>query len=89
MSFTVWGTLALTAVAVLLIPMLAFTYRLVIKWTKAEAKLDETVKDLGELVKDKDEAHKWLYEQIDRSNVAMDKRLRWLEENLWRELRKR
>lgn len=89
MVFTEWGALALTVVAVLLIPLLALTYRLVIKWTKAEAKLDETVKDLGELVARKDQAHKWLYEQMTNDRDATDKRLRWLEENLWHEGKRR
>lgn len=89
MDFTAWGALALTVVAVLLIPLLTLTYRLVIKWTKAEAKLDETVKDLRELVARKDQAHKWLYEQMTKDREATDQRLRWLEQNLWHERKRR
>lgn len=89
MDFTAWGALALSVVAVLLIPLVALTFRLVVKWTRAEGKLDQAVKDLDGLVKHKDEVHKWLYDQMNSDRTATDKRLRWLEENLWRELKRR
>ena len=89
MVFTVWGSLALTAISVLLIPLVVLSFRLVIKWTKAEGKLDQTVKDLDELVKHKDDVHRWIIEQMQADRDATNKRLRWLEENLWNERKRR
>lgn len=85
MTFSVWGSLALTAVAVLLIPLLALTYRLVIRWTRSEDKLEQVVRDLDGLMRSKDETHRWLYDQMAKDRHVTDKRLRWLEQHLWRE----
>jgi hypothetical protein len=57
--------------------------RVVIKWTKTEAKLEALAQDMRELVEAKDKIHREMYTTMREDRAATDKRLRWLEENLW------
>lgn len=67
----------------MLIPALVLLVRLVVKWTKVEERLAELAEDMRELVKDKDKVHTELATQMREDRAATDRRLRWLEENLW------
>lgn len=76
--------LILSAFAVIFIPLLIALIRGIVKWTRVEDKLDELVKDMGQLIKDKDATHEAMLKQMTDDRSVTDRRLRWLEENLWK-----
>lgn len=67
-----------------MIPAIGLMFRLVIKWTKTEARLEELSKDMRELVDSKDRIHSEMLGQMREDRAATDRRLRWLEENIWK-----
>lgn len=75
--------LILTALGVIFIPLLLLLVRIIIKWTKVEIRLDELTSDMSKLVLDKDRTHTEIVNQMIDDRRATDKRLRWLEENVW------
>lgn len=78
------ATLVLSIVTLILIPLVVFLIRGAIKWTRVESKLDNVVSELREIVNDKDKVHLEIYAQMREDRAATDRRLRWLEEHLWR-----
>lgn len=76
--------LMISALAVIFIPLLIALIRGIVKWTRVEDKLDELVKDMSQLIKDKDATHEAMLKQMTDDRRATDRRLRWLEENLWK-----
>lgn len=76
-------TLILTAIGIVFIPTLAFIIRATVKWTRVEDKLAEMVDDMKKIVDDKDKTHTDMLRQMTDDRRATDRRLRWLEENLW------
>lgn len=76
--------LILSAIGIIFIPLLVVLIRGIVKWTRVEDKLDELVKDMGQLIRDKDETHNAIIKQMGDDRRATDKRLRWLEENVWK-----
>lgn len=74
----------ISALAVIFIPLLIALIRGIVKWTRVEDKLDELVKDMSQLIKDKDATHEAMLRQMTDDRSATDRRLRWLEENLWK-----
>lgn len=76
--------LILSAFAVIFIPLLIALIRGIVKWTRVEDKLDELVKDMSQLIRDKDATHEAMLKQMTDDRHATDRRLRWLEENLWK-----
>ena len=74
----------LTVIGVLFIPIIVMLYRGIVKWTRTEDKLDELVKDMATLIKDKDQTHREILQQMTDDRRATDRRLRWLEENIWK-----
>lgn len=78
-----WIMLVLSVLSLLLIPILGLTLRLVVKWTRAEARLESLADDMRELVADKDKTHAEIITTMREDRAATDKRLRWLEENVW------
>lgn len=81
-----WESVAviISSIAIILTPMIAFLYRTTVKWTHVEDKLENVVEDVKDLVKDKDKVHTEILSQMTHDRDATDKRLRWLEQNLWR-----
>jgi hypothetical protein len=77
-------TLILFFISIICLPTLAFVIRATIKWTRVEAKLEELTKDMRDLVEAKDKVHTEIVAQMNRDREATDKRLRWLEEYLWK-----
>lgn len=75
--------LILTALGVVFIPLLLLMVRVIIKWTKVEARLEELTTDMKSIVTDKDKTHTEMLTQMTNDRRATDKRLRWLEENVW------
>lgn len=64
--------------------LLTYVVRGAVKWTKVEDKLENLVGDVRELVSEKDNTHKSMIAQMRDDRTASDRRLRWLEENLWK-----
>lgn len=77
-------TIILTVFAVLFIPTLTLIVRATVKWTRVESKLQEIADDLVKIVRDKDETHNQMFTAMREDRAATDRRLRWLEEHLWK-----
>lgn len=84
-------TLCLSALAILIIPFSIMLVRGAIKWTRIEGKIDaanekidRTQTELAHFVADKERAHTLIYEQMKDDREATNRRLRWLEEHLWK-----
>ena len=73
----------LSALAVVFIPLMVMLYRGIVKWTRTEDKLDHLIDDVKTLITDKDQTHKEMLQQMTDDRRATDRRLRWLEENIW------
>jgi methionine salvage enolase-phosphatase E1 len=76
--------LAVSIVGVIILPLVVLMFRAAIRWKGIEDKLDNVVSDLTELVKDKDKIHAELANAMREDRRSNDRRLRWLEENLWK-----
>lgn len=76
-------TLAITILALLIAPMLGLLIKLTIKWTRVEVKVAELVDDMKTVINAKEKVHTEMYSQMKEDRAATDKRLRWLEENVW------
>jgi uncharacterized membrane protein len=77
------ATFILSIVTLVLIPAVLVLLRGAVRWTKVEDKLDRMVGRMEELVKDKDQTHAEILTQMREDRNATNRRLRWLEENLW------
>ena len=84
MNFTAWGSIALSAIAVILLPLLALVWRGAVKWTRTEDKLDHAVGTLERIVQDKDRVHAAMMDQMRADREATDRRLRYIEERFMR-----
>jgi hypothetical protein len=82
-SFEWTITTAISVLAILLIPAIGLLIRIVVKWTKTEARLEDLADDMKKLVNDKDRIHTEMLGQMREDRAATDRRLRWLEEYLW------
>lgn len=76
-------TLILSAIGIVFVPMLAFTIRATVKWTRVEDKLSELIEDMKKIVDDKEKTHTDILGQMAEDRRATNLRLRWLEEHLW------
>lgn len=69
---------------ILVIPSIGLLIHIIIKWTRSEDRLDRVIADLDKLIKDKDSTHQAIIQQLADDRKATDRRLRWLEEHLWK-----
>lgn len=76
-------TLILGFISVVGIPTLTFAFRAMIKWTRVQSTLENLVSDVKELIENKEKVHAMMFQTMKDDRSATDKRLRWLEENLW------
>jgi hypothetical protein len=53
------------------------------RWTKTESRLEDLVHQVEKLIANKSEEHRVILSTIRDDRQATDRRLRWLEENLW------
>lgn len=83
MNEAAWLALSLTFLSVVLIPLIVLIYRGAVKWTRVEEKLDRVARDLAEVIKDKDETHRAMFDAMKDDRAATNARLRWLEEHIW------
>jgi len=77
-------TLVLGVLTAFVIPLLTILIRITTKWTKVETKLDNLIEEVKSIVADKDKTHLEMYSQMREDRSVTDKRLRWLEENVWK-----
>lgn len=84
LNFFQIATLVLGILTTFLVPLVVFLIRGAVRWTRVEEKLDSAVAELKQIVHDKDKVHTVIFEQMKEDRAATDKRLRWLEEYLWR-----
>lgn len=75
-------TLILATMGIIFIPLLGLLVRITIKWTRVEDALKQ-------LVADKDRVHREIIDQMREDRDATNKRLTWLEQNLWQRGRPR
>lgn len=80
MTINDWIIAGLTTLGILIIPLVAFLFRGIIKWTRVEDRLGDIAQDLKEIVEDKERIHKAIYDEMKADRQATDRRLRWLEE---------
>lgn len=73
----------ISVLAVLIIPALALLVRISVKWQRLEDGLSDIDEDVKQLVKEKSDANRELYNLIKTGLEAIDKRVRWLEQNIW------
>lgn len=73
----------LSVMSVIIIPLFILMIRGIIKWTRVEDKLDQLVSDMRNIVIDKEKTHEAMLRQMGEDRMATDRRLRWLEENVW------
>jgi hypothetical protein len=76
-------TLLLSSFAMLILPLIALSFRGIVKWTKVELRLEMLMNDVHKLVDEKDRVHMEIVKTIREDRAVNDKRLRWLEENVW------
>lgn len=76
-------TLILSVLAVLIIPLLILVVRSAVRWGHMEDKMSGLADDIRALVVDKDRTHDLIYQQMREDRMATNKRLTWLEQNLW------
>lgn len=88
------ATFGLAVFTAIIVPAMILAIRSAIKWARLESKVEEVIKDVRELVDNKDKTHKEIIESMERSysslinqisfdRDATNKRLRYLEENYW------
>lgn len=77
-------SLLVVLITAIFLPMVALLYRGIVKWTRTEDKLDELIRDVNKLILDKDKTHAEMLQQMTNDRSATDRRLRWLEENIWK-----
>lgn len=75
--------LLLSFITVVVVPMLGLTVRNAVRWTKIELRVGEITKDLRAIVDDKNAVHLRIHQEMREDREATNRRLRWLEENLW------
>ncbi|HEY6020027.1 MAG TPA: hypothetical protein VIY48_09035 [Candidatus Paceibacterota bacterium] len=87
MNLGQWLTL-ITTLLIAFMSMLTGLFVYIVKgayrWARTEEKLEEVVKQLKAIVDDKDEAHRLIHQTLRDDREATNRRLRWLEEHLWR-----
>jgi hypothetical protein len=77
------AALIISILAVIVIPLLVAVLRSAIRWKGIEDRLDSVVSNLSSIVKNEDKIHGEFIAQMREDRKATDRRLRYLEENLW------
>lgn len=77
-------SLTATILGLVVLPLVIIAFRAAIRWKGIEDRLNMVITDLADIVKDKDKIHAEMILQMREDRKATDRRLRWLEENIWR-----
>lgn len=83
MSEFEWISVLLSILTVIVLPILVLLVRITVRWTRTEDQLNNLIGDVKDLVEAKERVHNEMYRSMREDRVSTDKRLRWLEENLW------
>lgn len=75
--------LVLGVMSIIVIPSLVFVVRSTSRWTRMEGNLSSLTKDVRDLMVDKDRVHAAMFDTMREDRSVTDRRLRWLEENVW------
>lgn len=76
--------LILSLVFTIMVAVLGAIIRVTQKWTRTEDRLNNLIEDVKELIEDKDKTHTEMLTSMREDRAATDRRLRWLEETLWK-----
>ena len=76
-------TIMISVMSIIVIPLLVSVFRAALRWKGIEDKLEKVVTDIREIVDDKNRIHTELVGMMREDREATNRRLRWLEENLW------
>lgn len=79
-----WITVALGLLSVLIIPTLVLVIRLVVRLTMRDEQIGRLADDVRKLAAGEERVHAEMYRTMREDRAATDRRLRWLEEHLWR-----
>lgn len=74
----------LGVLAVLIVPLLVLVVRSAVRWGHIEDRLANLADDMRALVIDKDKTHDMMFQQMREDRQATNRRLSWLEQNLWK-----
>ena len=83
MSEFEWISVLLSILTVIVLPILVLLVRITVRWTRTEDQLNNLIGDVKDLVEAKERVHNEMYRSMREDRASTDKRLRWLEENLW------
>lgn len=83
-DFIALGGLFLSALAIIVIPLVVLLIRISVRWARVENRLEELTEDVKSLVIDKDRVHQEIASNMEKRTDTLDRRLRWLEEHLWK-----
>jgi len=86
-DMTAWISVVISTIGVVVVPCMLFLWRSAVKWTRVETKLETIFDKLDEIVKDKDKVHQEIMSSQREDRLATNRRLEWLERNLWQRLR--
>jgi biopolymer transport protein ExbB/TolQ len=75
--------LVLGLMSIVGVPMLVFLIRMTARWTRVENDLSTLARDMRNLVENKDQTHAAMLDTMREDRAVTDRRLRWLEENIW------
>jgi hypothetical protein len=75
---------AMSLIFVIMVALLGAVVRVTSKWTRTEDKLDVVLKSIERLIQDKDKTHAEMVSTMRDDRHNADRRLRWLEETLWK-----
>lgn len=78
-----WFGFILSVVGIIIIPTEILMIRMAVRWTKVETTLVDLAEGVKKLAVDKEKEHQQIRESAMYDRTATDRRLRWLEENLW------
>ena len=79
-----WISVALGLLSVLIIPTLVLVIRLVVRLTMRDEQIGRLAEDVRKLAEGEERVHSEMYRTMREDRAATDRRLRWLEEHLWR-----
>ena len=71
-------------IATNVIVIAALLVRAIVKWTRVQIAIEQIATDLKESVEHQNEVHQEIYREMREDRSVTNKRLRYLEETLWK-----
>lgn len=79
-----WADIGIGLLSVILVPFIVLLFRLTVQATKLVDRVNVIERDFRELTQNTAETQKEILKTIREDRNATDRRLRWLEEHLWK-----